>query len=152
MFNMNISISIIGIIVFILPMLINIVYFVYPPDNQEVNQNNQYLELVEQSTRILYAITISCLTSKQLINYHSLLLYLAIIFLVLYYIVWFHYFIGGRDIRLLSKSFLFIPMPLAVFPVLYFIFSALWLKNYYAVIVMVIFGIVHYVNSTKAFK
>lgn len=52
----------------------------------------------------------------------------------LYYIVWIRYFIGGRDAGLLSKSFCLVPMPLAVFPVLYFICAALWLHNIPAVI------------------
>ena len=34
-------------------------------------------------------------------------------FLILYYAVWFRYFMGGREISLLSCSFFFVPMPLA---------------------------------------
>ena len=83
------------------------------------------------------------LISEQKINFKSPWLFVAIVFLVLYYIVWIRYFIGGRDAALLVKSFLGIPQPLAVFPVLYFIFAAIWLHNYIAVIFMIIFGAAH---------
>ena len=35
------------------------------------------------------------------------------------------YFMGGQEVFLLSHSFLFVPMPLAVFPVLYFLCAAI---------------------------
>ena len=151
--NFKLGFSWIGLIIFILPMIINIIYAIFPPIANEISQGsaNKYIELVEQCTRILYMISLIILVSKKEIDFKSPWLILAIIFLVLYYIVWIRYFIGGRDIALLSKSFLFVPMPLAVFPVLYFIFSAMWLHNYIAVIIMIIFGIAHNIVSYQSF-
>lgn len=151
--NFKLGFSWIGLIIFILPMIINIIYAIFPPIANETSQGsaNKYIELVEQCTRILYMISLIILVSKKEIDFKSPWLILAIIFLVLYYIVWIRYFIGGRDIALLSKSFLFVPMPLAVFPVLYFIFSAMWLHNYIAVIIMIIFGIAHNIVSYQSF-
>ena len=147
--NTKLGFSWLGLIIFILPMIINIIYAIFPPVTEGAVQGsaNKYIELIEQCTRILYMISLVILVSKKEINFKSLWLVLAIIFLVLYYIVWIRYFIGGRDIALLSKSFLLIPIPLAIFPVLYFIFSALWLRNYLAVIIMIIFGIAHNIVS-----
>lgn len=54
---------------------------------------------------------------------------------------------GGRDIALLSKSFCMIPMPLAVFPVLYFLCAAIWLHNIPAAVFMIIFGVAHNIVS-----
>ena len=151
--NFKLGFSWIGLIIFILPMIINIIYAIFPSIANETSQGsaNKYIELVEQCTRILYMISLIILVSKKEIDFKSPWLILAIIFLVLYYIVWIRYFIGGRDIALLSKSFLFVPMPLAVFPVLYFIFSAMWLHNYIAVIIMIIFGIAHNIVSYQSF-
>ena len=145
-FKMKFEFSIIGFIVFMLPMIINIIYFMYPPVNNaaaEPASVNKVVEMVEQATRVLYCLSICFLISEQKINFKSPWLFVAIVFLVLYYIVWIRYFICGRDAALLVKSFLGIPQPLAVFPVLYFIFAAIWLHNYIAVIFMIIFGAAH---------
>lgn len=153
MFDFKFKISLLGIVIFLLPMFINMVYAIFPPVNAVENEvkPNQFLEMVEQATRILYAIAICVMVSNKKVDYKSIWLYLGILFLVLYHIVWIRYFIGGRDVALLGKSFLFIPLPLAVFPVLYFICGAVWLHNYIAVIIMVIFGIAHNIISYHSF-
>ena len=80
------------------------------------------------------------------------MLFLAALFLLLYYAVWVRYFAGGREIALLSRSFLFVPMPLAVFPVLYYLCAAIWLHNLPAAIIMVIFGAAHLTVSIQSFR
>lgn len=148
------GISWMGILIFILPMIINLIYTFFPPVNApaEPAKVNKVIEFVEQLTRMLYLFAICFLVSERKIDYTSIWLYLEIIFLILYYIVWIRYFIGGRDTDLLSKSFCLIPMPLAIFPVLYFICAALWLHNMPAVIIMVIFGIAHNIVSYSSLK
>lgn len=151
---MKVGFSWIGIIIFALPMLINIIYVIIPPMNapKEPEQVSRIIEFVEQATRILYMLAICFLVSERKIDYGSIWLYLGIVFLVLYYIVWIRYFLGGRDVALLSKRFLWIPMPLAVFPVLYFLSAAIWLHNIPAAIIMIIFGIAHNVVSYSSFR
>ena len=151
---MKVGFSWIGVIIFTLPMLINIIYAIIPPVNapKEPAQVNKIIEFVEQVTRILYMLAVCFLVSQRKIDYGSFWLYLGIVFLVLYYIVWIRYFLGGRDVTLLSKSFCLIPMPLAVFPVLYFLCAAIWLHNIPAVIIMIIFGIAHNVVSYSSFR
>ena len=151
--NIKLGFSWIGLIVFLLPMLINIVYVILPPKNAPTTQQetNKILEIIEQPTRILYMLAIVFLVCKEKVDFTSIWMFVGLIFLALYYIVWFRYFLGGRDIELLGKAFLFVPMPLAVFPVIYFIFSAIWLNNYIAVLFMIIFGIAHNIISYKSF-
>ena len=151
--NVKLGFSWIGLIVFLLPMLINIVYVILPPKNAPTTQQetNKILEIIEQSTRILYMLAIVFLVCKEKVDFTSIWMFVGLIFLTLYYIVWFRYFLGGRDIELLGKAFLFVPMPLAVFPVIYFICSAIWLNNYIAVLFMIIFGIAHNIISYKSF-
>ena len=62
------------------------------------------------------------------------------------------YFMGGQEVFLLSHSFLLVPMPLAVFPVLYFLCVAIWLHNLPAAIIMVIFGAAHLAVSLQSFR
>ena len=87
--NFKLGFSWIGLIIFILPMIINIIYAIFPSIANETSQGsaNKYIELVEQCTRILYMISLIILVSKKEIDFKSPWLILAIIFLVLYYIV-----------------------------------------------------------------
>ena len=151
--NVKLGFSWSGLIVFLLPMIINIVYVILPPKNAPTTQQetNKILEIIEQSTRILYMLAIVFLVCKEKVDFTSIWMFVGLMFLTLYYIVWFRYFLGGRDIELLGKAFLFEPMPLAVFPVIYFICSAIWLNNYIAVLFMIIFGIAHNIISYKSF-
>lgn len=78
-------------------------------------------------------------------------MYIAAVFLIFYCLVWICYFTGGRDVSLLGKSFMFVPIPLAVFPVLYYLFGAIWLRNIPAAILMLIFGSAHITISYRSF-
>ena len=62
------------------------------------------------------------------------------------------YFMGSQEVFLLSRPFLLVPMPLAVFPVLYFLCAAIWLHNLPAAIIMVIFGAAHLTVSIQSFR
>ena len=152
--NLKVSFSWIGLVVFTLPMLINIAYAIFPP-NGKVEQTaavTRWIEMVEQICRIAYLLAITLLVSRKTFSFRSAWLCLAAFFLLLYYIVWIRYFAGGRDIALLNRPFLFVPMPLAVFPVLYFLCAALWLNNIPSAIIMVIFGAAHLMVSLQSFR
>lgn len=149
MFSERFGFSWLGLIVFILPMLINIVFFI-TEKNADTPQNPcpyKWIEIIEQSARVLLAAALCVLVSNQRTQWSSPFFILSILFLILYYIVWIRYFAGGMDAGLLSEKFLFVPIPLAVFPVLYFLFAALWLHNGIAAIIVCIFGAAHYAVS-----
>lgn len=150
--NLKFGFAWMGLVVFVLPMIINIVYAIFPPAEGTASApTNKMLEMIEQATRILYLIAMVFLVSKDKLNYRSPWMFIGLLFLVLYYIVWIRYFVGGREISLMSKSFLYIPIPLAVFPVLYFLCAAIWMHNIPAVVFMVIFGVVHNFISHMSF-
>ena len=152
--NLKVSFSWIGLVIFALPMLINIVYVMFPPAGkaEQTAAVTHWVEIVEQISRIAYLFAVTLLVSRDKLGFWSGWLYLAAAFLVLYYAVWLRYFIGGREIVLLSRSFLFVPLPLAVFPVLYFLCAAIWLHNLPAAIIMVIFGAAHLAVSLQSFR
>mgnify|MGYP003185110289 CR=1 FL=1 len=77
---------------------------------------------------------------------------LQCLFLALYYAVWLRYFAGGRKTELLRRAFLLVPLPLAVFPVLYYLCAAIWLHNVPAVIIMLIFDAAHITVSLQSFR
>ena len=150
--HMHFGFSGVGRIRFLIPMIINILYVIFPPkiNNEKERPKNKklaVLEIIEQFTRIAYVVILCIFVSNKSLSYKSPLLYISIVFLILYYIVWIRYFIGGRDVKLLGEKFLFIPLPLSIFPVLYFIFASLWMNNYMAAVVMIIFGIAHNIIS-----
>lgn len=152
--NLKLSFSWIGIVVFALPMIINIFYAFFPPADSPAAAAPvpKALEMVEQASRIAYLLVITFAVSKKQPTVHSAWLYLAVLFLALYYAVWFRYFLSGRKTELLGKSFLFVPIPLAVFPVAYYIFAALWLHNIPAAAVMTVFGAAHIAVSFLSFR
>lgn len=152
--NLKLSFSWAGLAVFALPMLINIAYTVFPPAGKAEDGAAvpRWIEIVEQVSRIAYLLAITLLVSRDPIRFQSAWLWIAALFLILYYVVWIRYFAGGREIALLNRSFLFVPMPLAVFPVLYFLCAAVWLHNLPAVILMTVFGAAHLTVSIQSFR
>ena len=152
--NLKVSFSWIGLVIFALPMLINIAYVMFPPAGkaEQTTAVTHWIEIVEQISRIAYLFAVMLLVSRDRLSFRSVWFSLAAVFLVLYYAVWLRYFMGGREIALLSRSFLLVPMPLAVFPVLYFLCAAIWLHNLPAAIIMVIFGAAHLTVSLQSFR
>ena len=152
--NLKVSFSWIGLVIFALPMLINIAYVLFPPAGkaEQPAAVTHWVEIVEQISRIAYLFAVTLLVSRETLSFRSVWFSLAAVFLVLYYAVWLRYFMGGREVVLLSRSFLFVPLPLAVFPVLYFLCAAIWLKNLPAAIIMVIFGAAHLAVSLQSFR
>ena len=110
----------------------------------------RWIEIVEQVSRIAYLTAITLLVSRGPIQFQSVWLWFAALFLILYYAVWIRYFVGGREIALLNRVFLFAPVPLAVFPVFYFLCAAVWLHNLPAVKLMTIFGAAHLTVSIQS--
>lgn len=149
--NLKLSFSWVGLVIFALPMLINIAYAIFPPAGEAASAKSsaRWLETVEGVSRIAYLIVLTFLVGEKPLDLKSAF---SIAFLVLYYIAWIRYFACGRDAALLGKAFLFVPMPLAVFPVLYFLCAAIWMHNLPAAIVMVIFGAAHITVSVRSFR
>ena len=152
--NLKVSFSWIGLVIFALPMLINIAYVMFPPAGKAEQRAaaTHWVEIVEQISRIAYLFAVTLLVSRETLSFRSVWFSLAAVFLILYYAVWLRYFMGGREIVLLSRPFLFVPLPLAVFPVLYFLCAAIWLHNLPAAIIMVIFGAAHLTVSLQSFR
>lgn len=151
--EMTFGFSIYGLVVFLLPMVVNICYAIWPPLVEIEGRPCPIkgMKQVEQITRILFAIVLCILVSKEKPSIHSLWFYAAVIFFALYHVAWGRYFIGGRNTALMGQALWFVPIPLAVFPVLYFFCAALWLGNLPAAVIMVIFGVAHYIVSYYAF-
>ena len=150
--TMRLGVSWSGVVIFALPMFINIAYALFPPANapEETPKEKPLSEWVEQGSRMLYMLAICFLVSRQPVRYGGFWFCAGILFLLLYHIVWLRYFAGGRYTALLGKPFGPVPMPLVVFPVLYFLCAAIWLHNLPAVVCMIVFGAAHAVVSYRS--
>ncbi len=151
--NMKLSFSWIGLVVFSLPMLINIAYVLFPPTGEIPSSKSatRWVEIIEAVSRIVYFVLLTFLVSKNPLKSKSVWLLTAVVFLLLYYIVWIRYFIGGRKVALLGRSFLFVPIPLAIFPVVYYLCAAIWMGNIPAAVAMSVFGAAHITVSIQSF-
>lgn len=151
---MRLSFSWLGLVLFALPMLINLAYVMFPPAEEAKPDGAvpRWVERIEQVSRAAYLFAVTLLVSREPVEPRSVWLFLAALFLLLYYAVWVRYFAGGRKIALLRRAFLFVPMPLVVFPVLYFLCAAVWLHNVPAVLLMMVFGAAHLTVSLRSFR
>ena len=147
---MSIGFSPLGLIVFTLPMFVNIAYCLLPPTVEaDDKKDGGIAERIEQGSRIVFMILICFLVPERERAFTSPLFIASLAFLILYHGVWMRYSLCGRKCTLLTESFLFIPIPLAVFPVLFYFLASLWLGNYPAAAVMALFGISHYLVSKR---
>lgn len=141
--------SIRGLLVVILAMLPNVLYGILPKNNIIEPQTTPSILMaqMENISRVLFIIFFVVIVNKKIEYNKPVYIIGMIVFLVLYYYLWGRYFMNGFDVSYLEKNFSIIPNPLALFPVVYFAFAALWLHNIPAGIAIVVFGICHFVNS-----
>lgn len=87
--NLKVSFSWIGLVIFALPMLINIAYVMFPPAGkaEQTAAVTHWVEIVEQISRIAYLFAVMLLVSRENLSFRSVWFSLAAVFLVLYYAV-----------------------------------------------------------------
>ena len=87
--NLKVSFSWIGLVIFVLPMLINIAYVMFPPAGKAEQPVvvTHWIEIVEQISRIAYLFAVTLLVSREKLSFRSVWFSLAAVFLVLYYAV-----------------------------------------------------------------
>lgn len=150
---MKLSFSWVGLVVFALPMLINIAYVLFPPTGEASSSKSvtRRVEITEAVSRIVCLFLLTFLVNKNPLKPKSIWLLAAVVFLLLYYIVRIRYFIGGRNVALLGQPFLFVPIPLAIFPVVYYLCAAIRMVNIPAAVAMSVFGAAHITVSIQSF-
>ena len=136
-----------GLIIFLLPMIPNMFYFLLPaPAGGAPSVSSpKILDFLEHGTQGIFIFLLIFLMSSKASQLNSPYTLGMGIMLLLYYFLWIVYFTG--EVTLL------IQLGLAVFPVIYFILGELWLHNPVAVIPTFLFGIFHviitFINYTS---
>lgn len=126
-----------GFIIVLLPMIPNIFYFIFPKvfisDNEGIN--HKVLEKIEHGSQILFiGILLMIIPNRDAIMENKFILIMAI-FLLSYYFLWGLLFLKNNNSKIL--------ICMAIFPVIYFIISEIWISNYMAIIPTLIYGITH---------
>lgn len=126
-----------GLIVFLLPMIPNIFYFMFPaPEGTGIIANNHMiLDVLEHGCQAIFIFMLIFVISKQTYKIQSSYTIGMAMLLIFYFALWILYFTG--------KANLIILLGMAIVPVIYFIVAEIWLNNYLAIIPTVLFGLLH---------
>lgn len=149
----NMGFSLTGLLLAVLILVPNLLIYIFPPTNilSKVDAGLLFtlLERVGQVACIF--ILIMSKENYQSINIDSLFALFGL-FILFYYGLWIRYVVKGHDFKLLFKSILFIPIPMAIFPVFAFFFMALWIQSTYLLLAVFVLSIGHFVNSWHMYK
>lgn len=126
-----------GLIVFLLPMIPNIFYFLLPAPEGigNIANNHIILDVMEHGSQAIFIFVLIFVMSKQTSKIQSPYTIGMATILIFYFVLWILYFTG--------KANLIVLLGMAILPVVYFILAEIWLNNYLAIIPTVLFGIVH---------
>lgn len=128
-----------GLLLYALQLFPNLIWMVVPPANDVLTKNSSalpILNIIERVFGIMTIVLLILLVNKDGVRNSTLYFGLAVLFLAGYYIAWIFYYKGVVSPWLLVLG-------IASMPPLYFLFVALWMRNYIALIPCVIFGVVH---------
>jgi hypothetical protein len=132
-----------ALIAFILILLPNILWMIYPPKNNSLSEffTSPIVEVIMSASRwLLMAILLVFQPKKQVFsNFKKFYFFFMGISLAVYYISWFSYYFDN------TSPYLFLGM--AVFPSLYFVLFALWKNNKIGLIPGCLFGILHIAST-----
>ncbi|WP_223067231.1 hypothetical protein [Paenibacillus caui] len=131
--------SLMGLLLYALQLLPNIIWKLVPPANNVLTKNSSaynILNIIEGLFGMITVILMVVLISKGEGRSSNYYIGLAILFLAFYYISWIFYYNGVVAPWLLI-------LEIASMPPLYFFFVGLWMKNYVLLVPCAIFGIAH---------
>lgn len=141
----------------IIPALIflpNLLLFRYPPANepQEPVHEPLSLKVIEWVGRIGLIIT-PLFTPYSADSVAGEMAFMAlVVFLLIYYAGWIRFFRNGRIYEYLYLPMLEIPIPMAIAPVVYFLYASFLLQSAWVLISAVIFGTGHIIISLKNYR
>lgn len=146
--------SITGSLIAAFIFLPNLLFIIFPPENvPEGLKDAGILFTVLERAGQAGCLVILVLSKNNYISLRNdiwfILMVLCVIF---YYGLWARYAVKGHDFSLGFKPLLFLPIPMAVFPVFAFGFAAIWGKSVYLGMAVVLLAIGHFVNSWHTYK
>lgn len=147
--------SMVGTVTAVLMLFPSIIFFIkFPPKNvpSDIKDAPTFFTILEKIGQAsCFALMIASNDYFKLDNINIFMI-LMIICILIYYGIWIRYVVQGQEFYLIWKPFLFIPIPLAVFPVCAFGFAALWGKYIWLGIATVILAIGHCAVTWNSYK
>jgi hypothetical protein len=137
----KIGFSIYGLIAFALQELPYLPWFLWTPVNNPLANNipkNIFFGILEKFGGVLTVALLIIIINKSVIYpiFKNKLFFISVLCLTIYYICWVFYFLG------FTNAWLIVIGLSAVIPI-YYLFIALWLKNYFAIFTSIIFFVGH---------
>ncbi len=142
-----------GILIPLLVMLPNLVFLFLGPHHMPQNLSTSsavitVLERIGQISCFAMPLVFGHKIAEQPVNFTPVLMGIC---MLLYYICWIRYFAGGREFALLYEPLGPVPIPMALFPILYFLLLGVWMKSYLFVVPALLFAIGHFINSWSVY-
>lgn len=145
--DLDFGFSYVGLVYLFLLFIPNILWTKHKPqgyDNDLEKENKVFLFLErigEVSVSVLSLIFLNFNIYR--ITWWSIFLLISFILICFYEVCWIRYFKSKKQMYDFYKSFWFIPIPLAVLPILSFLFLGIYGKNAYFILAVIILGIGH---------
>lgn len=148
------GLHLLGFIIPIFVLLPNLIFIFFQPRNTPKSLVSPppiftLLERIGQAACLTMPIIFGRLVAAQPSGLPAICMVLC---LLIYYGCWGRYYRSGRAFEVLFKPWLNIPVPMAVFPVLYFLLLAVWLKSSLFAVPACLFAAGHLVNSWSVYR
>lgn len=142
-----------GILAVLLLLLPNVLFYISPPQAVPENLSSPpaIFTVIEQAGRILCLVVPIVFGKKIAEQKYSWLVILMAACLLIYYVCWISYFANGREYFYLFKPMGFIPIPMAVFPLMYLILLGIWVKSPFFIVPAILFSAGHLVISWNTY-
>ncbi|HYF76578.1 MAG TPA: hypothetical protein VD973_05580 [Symbiobacteriaceae bacterium] len=148
--------SLIGTIIAVLMLLPSMIFFTkFPPRNVPAGLKDApmlYTMLERAGQAGCFGLLIFAGDALRLAGPRALWAVLMLICMVIYYSLWIRYVLKGQEFATLWRPVLFIPIPLAVFPVCAFGFAALWGRSLWLGAATVVLALGHCAVTWNSYK
>lgn len=145
-----------GLILGFLPMIPNILFFtIFRPKEQPIQKDGGLIfNLLEQGGRILYLFLLVCFSFSTPVRFSGVSLLGMIVFLGLYLVLWIIYFLKKSAKAVFFGKILGIPFMLYMvfFPILFYLFVSIGIRNYVSLVALLLFFIGHLVNTVVLYR
>ena len=143
--------SYIGLILLVLILAPNVVFTRFGPTDMITFEENRVLVILERVGQALCFALVLLFDDFNLRRGGLWLLWLGGAFLcvILYLICWGRYYAGNHEMRDLHRSFLGIPLPMAVLPTAAFLLLSVYGSVIWLLLAGVLFGIGHIWNTAR---
>jgi hypothetical protein len=142
---------------FIIPLLVllpNLMFIFFPPRNapDSLAPNPLIFTILERAGQItcfMMPILFGRKLAGQSLGPFAVLMAVC---LLIYYVCWVRFYRSAREFAVLFTPWLGIPIPMAVFPAIYFMLLGCWLESWLFVIPAFLFATGHLVNSWSIYR